>query len=527
MKKLIHECVCKGTEFFNSTEHGIPLAVCLKCGVKHQFLAMDETDLENYYKGYHEKEYSHTLEHDCEVAKRRLELYKETEALSISNVDEYKILDIGCGNGAFVREALKQGFNIYGQEICKDSSQEPARTYEGELHSHNFPTDFFKTITMHDVIEHVLEPRKFLSEVFRMLEQRGTLVIDLPDFYSEDGVHHWKAIEHLWFFTKEQFFTLLEEIGFYVNKEYRPILGKMTIYAQKPEQKRASILLPPGIGDSFWSICKLRSFIEKENLGLPDVYIQDDGGHKRSLDCVQRFPFLNAAGYRKHSSRSPIFQEAYLKNARSLFKDVADCDYFIALNGQLRFDKGLDDILPEYKAEWHMPMFRPIEEDQIGELYTQMYGDYIVAYFVPHGMYKYWLREFPIENIYKMLKGIAKEKNCKVALIGAAWDKECIAKQLVEMDDTGKLFDLSGKTDITQMFALMRYSKGVVGFPAGNTIMATVLRVPTLLIWNSYFKESFWKYSCPPESFENWYKAIGTKNLTPEYAAESFMRICK
>ena len=146
------------------------------------------------------------------------------------------------------------------------------------------------------------------------------------------------------------------------------------------------------------------------------------------------------------------------------------------------------------------------------------FGPYIVAYFVEHGMYKGWLSQMSVRRIVQELIKI-KERGFEVVFMGAGWDVNGLPSMLAGA--TGAV-DLCGETSIDEMFGLINGSSGVVGWPAGNTIMATVLRKETLLFWNSYFDRRFWKLSCPPESRGDWYHWTDTRE-DPGPAIQAFM----
>ena len=86
---------------------------------------------------------------------------------------------------------------------------------------------------MHDSIEHMIDPKNSLIKVFHILKNKGILIIDLPDYFINAGKHHWKYIEHLWFFTQDQFLNLLINIGFKLEKIDKPIPGKLVFYIRK------------------------------------------------------------------------------------------------------------------------------------------------------------------------------------------------------------------------------------------------------------------------------------------------------
>ena len=173
-------------------------------------------------------------------------------------------------------------------------------------------------------------------------------------------------------------------------------------------------------------------------------------------------------------------------------------------------------------------MFSSLHERRYGKQCQAKYGPYIMAFFVPHGMYQNWLGEFPIEEIYNALALIADTLKCRVLLTGAEWDKVSLIDDLMKMDagfDRKALVDLTGQTTLEELFGLMRSSEGCIGFPGGNTIMSAVFKKPTLLIWNKYFDKRFWKNCCPPDSHGNWYVFEDTADNTGKRVGNAFVNL--
>jgi len=277
-------------------------------------------------------------------------------------------------------------------------------------------------------------------------------------------------------------------------------------------------MVPPGVGDIYWSMVKLKSMIEEKQLGIPDVYIMSDCEDKqRSLEYVQSLPFVNAAGFRKMKTRSPIFQEAYMQDGRTLFESDG---YFLAYNGVMRFGKNLIDTDPQWPAIWYHDAFRPIEARQYAEATIDTYGEYLVAYFVPHGMYKQWLAQFPVHQIVQVLESLIVATGKKILLIGAHWDvNSSLVKQLSDIEG---VVDLTGQTTLQECFELLRSATGVIGYPSGVTIMSTVFKTPTYMLWNEYFHRNFYETTVPPDSIGNWYKYCDTKDATVKGVVDDF-----
>lgn len=232
---LIKQCVCDNTDNFTKLfVNLLPVVSCGRCDVLHQDL--EEWTPEQYFdfykteyhKDYQENRgtmtYEERYEHDCRVADLRLDAYKLHEG-SIG-------LDIGSSNSAFVHRANARNLRCLGLEPG-ESIGDDSVTVRGTLESAYFNPEYFDFVTMHDSIEHMIDVNGALDKVRNILKVEGVAIIDLPDYFSPQGQHHWKHIEHLWFFTEDQFKNILAKKGFRVFKVTHPIPGKLVFYAEK------------------------------------------------------------------------------------------------------------------------------------------------------------------------------------------------------------------------------------------------------------------------------------------------------
>jgi len=88
-----------------------------------------------------------------------------------------KLLDCGCGVGEYVH-ALRQRYQIdsWGieyleEKVCQAKVSNPSgeRVQQGNIENLCFPDDSFDVILLNEVLEHVPNEKKALSEVFRVL----------------------------------------------------------------------------------------------------------------------------------------------------------------------------------------------------------------------------------------------------------------------------------------------------------------------------------------------------------------------
>lgn len=510
MNPLIRTCICGKADFLLFERNGLDVARCQECGALHQVVSKTPAELADWYRRrYHRGVFRHTLEHDLEVAEKRLQHYGLTPGDTV--------LDVGCGNGAFVRQAIARGLDAWGQDLAEGSSCEPQRTYVGPLEEHSLPTDFFRAVTLHDVLEHLVDPRALLAEVRRILKQGGTLYLDFPDFEVPEGRHHWKEVEHLWLLSRENLVDLVESAGFRIDLVENPIPGKLLVIARAPTEKRTTILLPPGIGDSYWSLVKLQGLMKLYGWGdVVDVFIEDAKDRNRAADWVLRAAFVSLQGTRPRRFSRAAFNEAYGQPGRAVMPDVEGCDYLVSFNGNLDAGLSLDEVEPDAKPNWRYPMWRSKEEDAFEAECRADFGPYVVAYFIEQGYYHQWVSHFGRGDIAAALSDLARDRT--IVLMGAKWD---VGSTGVKVSDriAGRVVDLTGQTDVAQMLGLLRGADGILGFPAGNTVVGAALRRPTVLLHHKRFPEPFWVNTVPPDVVGRTYLALDVQKTSGLEAA--------
>ncbi|MFQ5847665.1 MAG: class I SAM-dependent methyltransferase [Candidatus Methylomirabilales bacterium] len=146
-----------------------------------------------------------------------------------------RLLDIGCGEGTFIKLAKEAGFEVFGTELSRYAGRRARELYEvpvfvGNVIEAGFPAEYFDVVTLYHVIEHVDDPRRYLSEAYRILKTDGLLIVACPNVesyvfnlayrcFKRRPVHlfsqHDKEI-HLYHFSSRTLSMLLERVGFTV-----------------------------------------------------------------------------------------------------------------------------------------------------------------------------------------------------------------------------------------------------------------------------------------------------------------------
>lgn len=102
-----------------------------------------------------------------------------------------RLLDVGCGSGDFLHRMHKLGWSVIGLDFDANAIENAKAQYGSELTvlhtdlpSAHFPDNSFDAVTMHHVIEHVLDPVALLVETRRILKAGGRLVVATPNINS-------------------------------------------------------------------------------------------------------------------------------------------------------------------------------------------------------------------------------------------------------------------------------------------------------------------------------------------------------
>lgn len=134
-----------------------------------------------------------------------------------------RILDVGCGNGAFLDQAKAAGLETWGTEIHIEAAAEAERKghkiVRGLLSS--IPAgEKFQMITLFQVLEHVPNPKGLLLEAASYLPEGGLLFIAVPNESAVPGMAALSPYQlpphHITRWRVRDLESLAEGIGFKV-----------------------------------------------------------------------------------------------------------------------------------------------------------------------------------------------------------------------------------------------------------------------------------------------------------------------
>lgn len=188
-----------------------------------------------------------------------------------------KILDVGCGQGPFLKYAKEKGFeNIVGitlndedVKVCNELGFKVLKMDQSFL---EFEDKTFDIIWARHVVEHSFMPLFTLHEYERILKPKGYLYMEVPG--SETSCKHEVNPNHYSVLTKTMWLSLLDKSNFFVDdildlnfdSQVGPDLyvGYFNYKKEvKEKPKNEKLYLALSAGENFgWGVCS--KYLNKE-----------------------------------------------------------------------------------------------------------------------------------------------------------------------------------------------------------------------------------------------------------------------
>ncbi len=161
--------------------------------------------------------------------KRMLRLQKEAEGY-LQYKTEGHIIDIGCGAGGFLKAAKDTGWNYpEGIEVAEAIAEYARRFFP----VHTKPVEdaclqenHFDVARLNNVIEHLSDPKRVVSEIFRILRPGGLFTLSTPNIDSVSvrmcgkEWQYFGGDDHIYLFSPETLSRMLAETGFRITGIY-------------------------------------------------------------------------------------------------------------------------------------------------------------------------------------------------------------------------------------------------------------------------------------------------------------------
>ncbi len=176
---------------------------------------------EDYYRIWYEQQF-----------RQRVKLWEKRMRVVKKFCRSGRLLDVGTGDGLFLKIASSSNFEISGTEISPAAVKAAKDLYGLNIHlteieDSDFEKDYFDVVTLWHVIEHVQAPLLVFKAAHKLLKPGGVIIVATPNldkylsrfiyrllhrqpypFYSPRGE------QHLFHFTQDTLERMINRAGF-------------------------------------------------------------------------------------------------------------------------------------------------------------------------------------------------------------------------------------------------------------------------------------------------------------------------
>lgn len=146
-----------------------------------------------------------------------------------------KVLEVGCGNGFFIKALVDSGFSksVFGIEPSSQMALEADSSLRGKIKVNFFkpslfPDNSFDLILSFHTLDHMTDPNEFVSESYSLLKKGGVIVVVVHDtdglsvklFGERSPIFD---IEHIYLFDKKTLKWIFEKNRFEVTEVFNVI----------------------------------------------------------------------------------------------------------------------------------------------------------------------------------------------------------------------------------------------------------------------------------------------------------------
>lgn len=186
--------------------------------------------------------------------------YPRHDMLKYIPQDVSKVLEIGCGNGIFIKlikEYVKKDIESWGIELMEEYAEEARSIIDNvkvgkcEDLIADLPDNYFDLIIFNDVIEHLFDPKSVLITLKKKLTSKGKVISSIPNMryhenllglvfksnweYEDSGIMDFT---HLKFYTHKSIKKLFYDSGYGIDhfegisktKSLKPYLFRLLLF---------------------------------------------------------------------------------------------------------------------------------------------------------------------------------------------------------------------------------------------------------------------------------------------------------
>ena len=222
---------CKSKRIFQfKVFKSLKLSKCANCMLVFTSSRVKEKCIEKYYgPSYIEKNSNASL-----INNEKHHIFYRRELYNIKSLlksEQNKLLDIGCGGGAFAKIAIDENFDVTVNDIDAQNikflqDKYKIKGYAGKIENINFKEAPFDVIVLHHVLEHVYDLHSFIDKLSKIIKPNGVININIPNLFSLDCKFdkklYYKLLSlpfHTFHFNRRTLINIFNKKNFVLLKE--------------------------------------------------------------------------------------------------------------------------------------------------------------------------------------------------------------------------------------------------------------------------------------------------------------------
>lgn len=249
METLQHCPACGSTNFekrfeakdYTVSQNSFGVVACSSCGLNFTNPRPKADEAGYFYQSDTYISHSDTqqgLVNKLYHAVRNITLKQKARWIQANQKGNKNLLDIGCGNGHFLKTCQDAGWNITGMELDPETAARAATLVQEKIYPNltAIPeSKQFELISLWHVLEHVYELDAYFEFFKKRIATDGKLLLALPNSKSFDAGYfkeYWAAYDvprHIYHFNPETIQFVAKKHGFRLVKQRGQIFDSFYI----------------------------------------------------------------------------------------------------------------------------------------------------------------------------------------------------------------------------------------------------------------------------------------------------------